>query len=1404
MKKQIFIAIAAMLLPTSMMAQGYHFVNHENGLEYICKDGDPEDDEHLFIFVGTYTYWTVDGSENGVRVLVKDQEGNEEEVQNNRYFPNSTLRSNWRKNTLSTDNVANMLWYKKFPVGHQYYGKGLDEVTDMSDVGKYAFGSISDLRGVEYFPALEKLAIRGEGSEYGATIDLSNNHAFNSLTYSSNAKQQPRIRKLVITNTQLTSLTFPTSTAAYLEELIMENNPVLTSLTFDGSSNFVKLKTLDLSHTGITTFTGQYLTALTTLTAQNSELTSLNVAGCTALEKLDVSGSSNLATLTVPGSSQTALEEINVAGTALTSLDLTNYTNLEEITFTTGQFGTNNENLTLPTGSGQSWEKLFVHGTTETWGNVAGIHTLTVDVSDKADKTVDLTNYTSLHTLTLIGAESVILPDTRNTTQHFTLTMTDCADAIIDWNDRETVLTELTLNDVESFDGTSFTNLVTLRHMGSQSENLTLSSANTALETLDITNSGHTTLDLSGGEAPNLVTVKTWHSALEYLDLSYHTRLVSAPYPSHENLDPSTTKVYIKDGAYVPYSTVEANPSAYAAYQVTDPNQWIGLNLLPVTKSQHDWFDIWADEHFDHSITNIATFNANNNLTTIILKGCTGLTDTYLTHGADDTHTSAADDQWLYYNKLETVDLSDCTGLTGIHATNTLLTTLNLDGCSSLEDISIDQGLLAGKAASAGAPGIWIDGCDNIKIFMGNRQQFADLDFLLKPNGSRDAADIAKIQEIHASGGSYTIKDAEGAPIVREDGSGNKIKITNRISEIDLSNLVCWDGDPAHNGLRKLIIDCNLLEQLDLNTNNIGRGLQQLVCSNNMITTLDLSSLTEAVKNGLLNLNACDWKYQVSYAGAEVVKGQWNSETGTWNTFETPEEEAAESGKHDWVALHMEYGGFTHHMDNTLALYRNLHDARWDEEQGVNPSESTRRLAKEADSWMCRVYEVESIVSKKLEGYEKFVGDNPCPTGHQSYQHIFLHSQNEITTDFGAFKDQDLTGCVLSYQYNTGFLQDHVTNVVTDQYNVDPGAGDLHYSLQKYASADFDYTISNYYDAADKINVKKNAETEYTSDELIDMGHIYVRVHLYPHLLNINPASKSPMSVRQKQVDYFSSTLMLDYDALIPQGVTCYTISGVNEKSVFEVAGKALDGQLNMVPFGGEDDPDGNWILPANTPVYVRSVSPQPAGLYAFQPIHEVNIFGWENVRGAYNQQDFMLHGIDNLNAGGVKTDYAAALEAAKDRLKSGGKNEGNILEGFVATKYDVDIYDENYNNVIPGEGTEYLPVTARTILVLGVQNQKSTWPVIGFWPYNGTKMQSNRCFIRTRHVYPEGTTTAKGFNFFFVGEEESFGDATGIKTLNNDADAQQGWYNMQGVRFSERPTQHGVYIYNGKKVTIK
>ena len=38
----------------------------------------------------------------------------------------------------------------------------------------------------------------------------------------------------------------------------------------------------------------------------------------------------------------------------------------------------------------------------------------------------------------------------------------------------------------------------------------------------------------------------------------------------------------------------------------------------------------------------------------------------------------------------------------------------------------------------------------------------------------------------------------------------------------------------------------------------------------------------------------------------------------------------------------------------------------------------------------------------------------------------------------------------------------------------------------------------------------------------------------------------------------------------------------------------------------------------------------------------------------------------------------------------------------------------------------------------------------------------------------------------------------------HSDFNMDNGWYSVQGIKLSERPTQHGVYIHNGKKYVIK
>ena len=68
-------------------------------------------------------------------------------------------------------------------------------------------------------------------------------------------------------------------------------------------------------------------------------------------------------------------------------------------------------------------------------------------------------------------------------------------------------------------------------------------------------------------------------------------------------------------------------------------------------------------------------------------------------------------------------------------------------------------------------------------------------------------------------------------------------------------------------------------------------------------------------------------------------------------------------------------------------------------------------------------------------------------------------------------------------------------------------------------------------------------------------------------------------------------------------------------------------------------------------------------------------------------------------------------------------------------------------------------------------------------------------------HVDLTGTAGVRAFSLHF-GDEN---DATGIRSMDNGQWIMDNcWYDMQGRKLSEKPTQKGVYIYNGNKVVIK
>jgi hypothetical protein len=101
----------------------------------------------------------------------------------------------------------------------------------------------------------------------------------------------------------------------------------------------------------------------------------------------------------------------------------------------------------------------------------------------------------------------------------------------------------------------------------------------------------------------------------------------------------------------------------------------------------------------------------------------------------------------------------------------------------------------------------------------------------------------------------------------------------------------------------------------------------------------------------------------------------------------------------------------------------------------------------------------------------------------------------------------------------------------------------------------------------------------------------------------------------------------------------------------------------------------------------------------------------------------------------------------------------------------------------------------------------------MGFWLTTGigrtyaigaflhlTKAQAEDLGVGTAY-----DTSASAPAFMLLFDESDDNVITGISditTAKGNSVAPQGWYTLQGVR-TAKPTQRGIYIYNGKKVIV-
>ena len=273
--------------------------------------------------------------------------------------------------------------------------------------------------------------------------------------------------------------------------------------------------------------------------------------------------------------------------------------------------------------------------------------------------------------------------------------------------------------------------------------------------------------------------------------------------------------------------------------------------------------------------------------------------------------------------------------------------------------------------------------------------------------------------------------------------------------------------------------------------------------------------------------------------------------------------------------------------------------------------------------------------------------------------------------------------------------------------------------------------------------------------------YMAVEVKTYPYIMYINPSTKQPT----KNVHYYSGTLWLDYDAIVPAGTTVWIVTGIKDKSKIVSGGKASAyDQLELKQIGEPGD-----LSPAGTAMFVRAED--QAGLYDFQKVWTHEPKGWDGTGTGSTVADTLWY--EKV----YTTDQLNKLQATRDKIAELG---GNLLEGA-------------------GTITDFHG--PRRALTLGFESDLGTG-VIGFWPYNGTTSAPHRCFIReTTYKNAAGSNNAKGGIFFFNDPE-----TTGITHVNNNnvSTDDDAWYSLDGRRLSGKPSWKGVYIHKGRKEVIR
>ena len=207
------------------------------------------------------------------------------------------------------------------------------------------------------------------------------------------------------------------------------------------------------------------------------------------------------------------------------------------------------------------------------------------------------------------------------------------------------------------------------------------------------------------------------------------------------------------------------------------------------------------------------------------------------------------------------------------------------------------------------------------------------------------------------------------------------------------------------------------------------------------------------------------------------------------------------------------------------------------------------------------------------------------------------------------------------------------------------------------------------------------------------------------YIMYISPDSGAPTGAHT----YYSGTIYLQYESIVPEGVTAYVLTGVKDMGEISIDadGNAYTtDQLNTLQYAAPGD-----VLPANTPVYVVSANP---GFYAFKKNYQREYHGWKYAcnptDGALLPPEFLWSENNRINP------------------TVPGAPSVNLLTGTLTDK----------------------TIVSYSVLTLG---REKTSRNVGFWMYTSTNIPAHRAYIELDTNIAGGISLpayAKGYTLNF------------------------------------------------------